>query len=60
MRIIEKIDEAVLAKTVERCRQRNIIIPTFAQQRNPTEIPEAITKRLKHVGLWDVDPANLF
>jgi cysteine synthase A len=60
LRIIEKIDEAVLAKTVKRCRERNIIIPTFAQQKDPTGIPEPITQRLKDVGLWDVDPVNLF
>jgi cysteine synthase A len=60
VRIIESINEQVLEKTVQRCRERNIIIPTFAQLKDPTTIPRGIQKRLKNVGLWDVDPANLF
>lgn len=60
MKIIEAINEKVLEKTVQRCRERNIIIPTFAQQKDPTIVPAAIQKRLANVGLWDVDPANLF
>jgi cysteine synthase A len=60
MKIIQSINEKVLAKTVQRCRERNIIIPTFAQQKDPTTVPAAIRARLKGVGLWDVDPLNLF
>ncbi len=60
MRVVHQIDEAVLEKTVRRCRERNIIIPTFAQQRDPSLIPEPIRRRLKNVGLWDVNPLNLF
>ncbi len=55
-----QINEAVLQKTVALCRERGIILPTFAQQRNPELIPQAIKDRLKTVGLWDVDPVNLF
>jgi len=54
------IDERVLERTVQRCRERGIVIPTFAQQKDPTRIPETIARRLRSVGLWDVDPANLF
>ena len=54
------INEAVLARTVARCRERNIIIPTFAEQKDPSRIPEPIKKRLAGVGLWDVNPLNLF
>lgn len=54
------INEAVLEKTAARCRERGITIPTFAQMRNPTSIPEAVTTRLSKVGLWDVDPVNLY
>ncbi len=60
MRIIDQIDEEVLEKTVQRCRERNIVIPTFAQQRDPTTIPASVIERLPDVGLWDVDPINLF
>jgi len=55
-----QINEKVLAKTAARCRERNIIIPTFAQQKDPTTVPAKIKRRLRDVGLWDVDPANLF
>jgi len=57
---IGPINEAVLEKTVARCRERNIIIPTFAQQKDPRKIPASIRARLERVGLWDVDPVNLF
>jgi hypothetical protein len=32
MRATPQINEAVLAKTAARCRERKIIIPTFAEQ----------------------------
>ncbi|MFH1726613.1 MAG: pyridoxal-phosphate dependent enzyme [Elusimicrobiota bacterium] len=54
------INEAVLKKTAKLCRERNIVIPTFAQQVDPSKIPAKIQKRLKPVGLWDIDPINLF
>jgi cysteine synthase len=60
MRIIDHIDEVVLEKTVQRCRERGIVIPTFAQQRDPSLIPADIKARLPEIGLWDVDPLNLF
>jgi cysteine synthase len=60
VKVIKEINEQVLAKTVELCRQRKIVIPTFAQQRDPTKVPEKIKRRLADVGLWDVNPLNLF
>jgi cysteine synthase len=51
---------ATLARAVERAREKNIIIPTFKQQRDPGLIPEAIIAKLKTVGLWEIDPLNLF
>jgi cysteine synthase A len=60
MRIIESIHEEVLAKTIQRCRERGIVIPTFAQMRDPDLIPASVKARLPDVGLWDVDPINLF
>lgn len=50
----------VRERAVKRARERNIIIPTFKQQRNPALIPPALRTRLSKVGLWDVDPINLF
>ena len=60
MKIINRIDEKVLERTAQRCRERNIIIPTFAQMKDPGMIPAGIKKRLGKIGLWDVDPVNLF
>ena len=55
-----QVNEEVLKRTVERFRERRILLPTFAQMRDPTTIPAKIKERLAQVGLWDVDPANLF
>jgi len=60
MSLIPDIRHDVLEKTIERARARNIILPTFAQQKDPRLVPAAISARLKDVGLWDLDPANLF
>ena len=60
MKIIKSINEDVLARTVERARERNIILPTFAQQKDPTKVPAKIVKKLEDVGLWDINPLNLF
>jgi len=54
------INEDVLEKVVERAKENNIIIPTFAQMRHPEMIPNKIKQRLKDIGLWDVNSFNLF
>jgi cysteine synthase len=54
------INERVLEKSIGRARERNIVIPTLSQMRRPDTIPSAIRERLTNVGLWDVDPLNLF
>jgi len=54
------IYEEPLRRAVQRAREKNIIIPTYKQQRNPELIPETIRARLKDVGLWDINPLNLF
>ena len=59
-KIISQIREDVLARTVERCRERRILIPTFAQMKDPAKISPQVRKRLTQVGLWEIDPINLF
>jgi cysteine synthase len=54
------VHEGPLAKAIERARERNIIIPTFAQMAKPATIPDGIKSKLRNVGLWDVNPLNLF
>lgn len=47
-------------RAVQRVRERNIIIPTFAQMKNPASIPNGIKEKLADIGLWDINPLNLF
>ena len=49
-----------MKEAVKRAKERNIIIPTFAQQRNPNLIPSQIIEELNQIGLWDIHPRNLF
>lgn len=48
------------AHVIQRARERNIIIPTFAQMKHPQTIPTSIKEELAGIGLWDVHPRNLF
>ena len=52
--------KAIAQKNAERCREKGIILPTFAQMKDPALIPDDIKEKLKGVGLWDVNPLNLF
>jgi len=54
------VDEKRLARTLKRAKERGIVIPTFAQMKNPALIPADVKERLKGVGLWDVNPLNLY
>ncbi len=60
MRIIEHVNKEVLEKAVKRAKERNIIIPTFKQQKNPELIPGTIKEKLKSINIEDVNPLNLF
>jgi cysteine synthase A len=54
------INEKQLKRTIQRAREKNIIIPTFHQQKNPDLIPEKIKKKLSKISLWDINSFNLF
>lgn len=54
------VDERRLERTIQRARERNIIIPTMSQQKNPEQIPSRVKESLKGIGLWEVHPSNLF
>ena len=60
MNLIPEMNEEVLARSVGLARERGIVLPTFAQQKDPSLIPPEIVQRLSEVGLWDIDPVNLF
>ena len=59
-----KIDLTVqkdrLDRAITKMRKQNIILPTFAQMKNPELIPGKIKDELRNIGLWDVHPRNLF
>jgi cysteine synthase len=59
-RIVKQVNDDVVKRTARRCRERGIVIPTYAQMRDPARIPAALRERLRGVGLNDVNPANLF
>ncbi|HEX2696875.1 MAG TPA: pyridoxal-phosphate dependent enzyme [Anaerolineales bacterium] len=45
---------------IKQARERNIIIPTYAQMKDPSKVPAKVKDELKKIGLWDVHPRNLF
>ncbi|MBU8893404.1 MAG: pyridoxal-phosphate dependent enzyme [Bacteroidales bacterium] len=59
--IIDKVtNEKALQNAVDRFKERKIILPTFEQQRNPDLVPDKIKNQLKNIGLWEINPLNLF
>ena len=54
------VEKARRQRAVDRARQQDILIPTFAQMKEPGRIPENVREALKDVGLWEVNPLNLF
>ena len=54
------IHKKQLDESARHCRERNILIPTFSQMKNPDQIPGNIKKELASINLWDVHPRNLF
>ncbi len=47
-------------RNVRRCREKGIVLPTIAQMKDPRSLPAALQTALRSVGLWDVNPRNLF
>ena len=48
------------ARNIRRCRERGITLPTFAEMKDPDKAPRRILEGLRSVGLWDLNPLNLF
>jgi cysteine synthase A len=55
-----QVMEERLERVVERARERDIIIPTVAQMKDPSLVPDKIKEELCGLGLWDITPRNLF
>ena len=49
-----------LQNTIKRCKQQNIILPTFNELKHPDTIPESIQKKLEKIDLQELNPLNLF
>ncbi len=54
------VNETVLKAAVAQAKARDFRIPTFKQMRDPSLIPDDVKRRLADVGLWDLDPINLY
>ena len=54
------IHQEGLAHNIACARKNGIVIPTFAQMKDPSLIPRNILDKLAVTGLWDIDPVNLF
>jgi cysteine synthase A len=54
------IDKERRKRAIQRVREREIIIPTYAMMKDPGRIPEKTKLALNRIGLWDVNPMNLF
>lgn len=50
----------IIKKNAELCKEKGIKLPTFAEMKNPDLISEDVKEKLKSVGLWDVNPVNLY
>ena len=59
-KLIKQLSPDVIKKTAQRCKERGVIIPTFAQMRDPKLVPDSVKSKLKTIGLWDINPLNLF
>jgi len=54
------INKLVLKNAVAKAREQNVVLPTIGQQIDPTTVPLKIRKKLLNIGLWDINPLNLF
>jgi cysteine synthase len=57
------IDLTIQADTLDRniryCRQKGIVLPTFAMMKDPSRVPDELKAQLSSIGLWELHPANL-
>lgn len=55
-----RIHPPTIEKNIAYCREKGILLPTFAMMKNPQTVPGKIKDQLKTIGLWDVHAANLY
>ena len=54
------VDRSIYDRTVERFREARVLLPTFAELADPTQIPESIRSALAGVKPDEAHPLNLF
>lgn len=54
------VNEEVRRRAIERCRDRQILIPTFAEMRDPDRIDPTIVQSLPGIDMQALNPLNLF
>lgn len=61
MRIDLTMNKKQVEANAKYCKEKGITLPTFEMMKNPEKnVPGEIKDRLKNVGLWDLDPVNLY
>ncbi len=60
MKIDLTVDRERRKRAIQKVRERNIVIPTFKEMKNPGLVPDRVKQELSTIGLWDVNPRNLF
>jgi cysteine synthase len=54
------INKDYLRRTIERCKQRHIILPTFQQLKHPNTISYELQQKLEKIDINELHPLNLF
>ena len=54
------IQKEKLEHNIQVAKNNRIALPTYRQMKNPELMPQKIKDALKNVGLWDINPLNLY
>lgn len=55
-----KVDKKLRDKNAKYCKERGITLPTYDMLAHPEKMPSKVKDGLKNVGLWDLNPLNLY
>jgi cysteine synthase A len=58
--VSQTLDAAARQRAIERCRERQILIPTFAEMRDPSRLSPSLVAGLPDIDMQAVHPLNLF
>ena len=60
MKIDLSINQKQLEANAKYFKERGVTLPTFAMMKNPDLVPSEVKDGLRNVGLWDLNPLNLY